>query len=143
MSDPAFLPPRCPRWEALLQAAQAEEREGQGTPRMLHFWPAQRQAEDQLHLTHNQHRLPAQQQGEHGRASTETKRREPRYGLPHLMGRDSAATGELRDSLLHRRDGLPAEHALRGVILYQAGSAKSALWPGEDTGRRPHPSTSP
>lgn len=129
-----LLPCR-PRWEALLQAAQAEEREGQGTPRMLHFWPAQHQAENQLHLTHNQHRLPAPQQ-------RETKRREPGHGLPHFMGRDSAATGELRDSRLHRGDGLSAEHALRSIILYQARSANSAFWTDEDAGRHPHPSTS-
>lgn len=69
----SYIPYR-PRWEALLQAAQAEEREGQGTPRVLHFWPAQHQAEDQLHLTHNQHRLPAQQQREHRSDPREIKR---------------------------------------------------------------------
>ena len=109
---------------------------------MPHFWPAQHQAEDQLHLTHHQHRLPAQQPREHRRDSTEVNRWEPRYGLPHLVGRDSAATGELRDSLLHRGDGLSPEHTLRRVILYQARSANSAFWLDKDTAQHPHPPTS-
>uniref|UniRef100_H3DJ62 Ribosomal protein S6 kinase like 1 n=1 Tax=Tetraodon nigroviridis TaxID=99883 RepID=H3DJ62_TETNG len=54
------------RREAFLQTPQAEEPEGQGTPRMPDLWPAQLQDEDQLHLTHNQYGLPAQPRRQHG-----------------------------------------------------------------------------
>lgn len=126
------------RWEAFLQTPQAEEREGQGTPRMPHFWPAWRRAEDQLHLTRNQHRLPAQQRGQHRGDSGRVRRREPGRGLPRLVGRDSAA-GELSDSLLHRGNGLPAEHALCGHLLLQAGAADLVFRRIGAAGQHPHP----
>uniref|UniRef100_A0A087Y918 Ribosomal protein S6 kinase like 1 n=1 Tax=Poecilia formosa TaxID=48698 RepID=A0A087Y918_POEFO len=94
-----------------------------------------------LHLEHVKggrlfsklHKLRTQRQEHSSSDSSQTDRRESGYRLPKLMGRDSAAAGQLRDSLLHRGDRLSPEHPIGRVVLHQAGSADAALRPHKDT----------